>query len=421
MIYNDSDNKKFDILIVDDIPDNIELLSNILDVAGYEISFANNGRKAIEVVEFQAPDLILLDISMPEMDGYEVCKYLKTKEQYKDIPIIFLTALTDIENIIQGFIVGGQDYVTKPFNSEELLARVQTHLELKQRREEIARYAEKLLHLNTELELLNHKLNEQKISIEQKNKDITDSLDYAKVIQTSLLRPIDKLNTVFSDSFVFYKAKDIVSGDFYFYEIFDNEIIVAVADCTGHGVPGALLAMLGTSLLNQIVTHDKIKAPNEIISQLNKEFNFALSKRSTAKTMNDGMDIAVIKINTDTNILTFCGGKRPICIITDNNMNWLKGNLKSVGGYNSNDNKVLETIEVSIKRNDKIYLFSDGYQDQFGGTEFKKFGRKLLQDIFLKNSSLDMTVQKNKLEENFYEWQGNNGQIDDILILGILY
>ena len=128
---------KYDILIVDDIPDNLELLSNILEMVGLDVRQANGGMAAISQVMQQRPDLILLDISMPEIDGYEVCRRLKNNADTHDIPIIFLTALNDSENVVKGFKVGGQDYVTKPFNAEELLARVKTHLELKEKKEEI--------------------------------------------------------------------------------------------------------------------------------------------------------------------------------------------------------------------------------------------------------------------------------------------
>lgn len=416
-------NKQIEILIVDDIPDNLELLSNILDSEGMEISFANNGADALGAVDFHPPDLILLDISMPEMDGYEVCRILKNNPKHRDIPVIFLTALTDTENVLDGFKVGGQDYVTKPFNAEELLARVRTHLELKEKKEEIQTYAHKLLEMNNKQLQLNEILQEQKITIEQKNKDLTDSIDYAKVIQNSFLPDRNLLKRTFPESFICYQPKDILSGDFYYFQTIGNKTVVIAADCTGHGVPGALLSMLGTSLMNQIILHEKITDPKEILNILNREFRSTLSGRQIDEDSiaGDGMDLAICTFDANSRSVQFSSGKRPLYIVRNKEAIRYKGSIYSIGGYHSDMKKVFRNETIKLERNDMIYLFSDGFTDQFGGPNNKKIGTRQFARLLIELNELSLNEQANQLKQYFDNWQNGYEQVDDVLIIGIKY
>lgn len=430
MLENASDipqvaKKNYDILIVDDVPANLELLSNILFLEDYEISFANDGQQALEAVSYQAPDLILLDISMPGMDGYEVCRRLKADDKTKDIPIIFLTALSDTENVVQGFQSGGQDYVTKPFNAEELLARVKTHLELKEKKKVLEIYAAKLEKLNQQQSQLNQQLQDQKTIIEQKNKDLTASIDYAKIIQDSFLPDPETFDDFFDDNLLFFRAKDIVSGDFYYFDRLKSQdghetIVVAAADCTGHGVPGALLSMLGTSLLNQIIFNDKVSMPAEILQQLDLEFRQMLVHRGKGEKSGDGMDIAICAIIPEADKLIFSGCKRPLFIIRQGEVIYKKGSLHPIGGfYHSKES--FHNHEVSLQKGDRIYLFSDGYTDQFGGDRGKKLTTRRFRELLIDLQDFPLKQQGTKLREYFEQWQGDREQVDDVLVLGFSY
>ncbi len=414
MSDNNNSKKKKEVLIVDDIPDNIELLSNILYFEGFTIRFANDGQQAIDSVHENPPTLILLDISMPVLNGYEVCEILKADETTKDIPIIFLTALTETEDIVRGFRVGGQDFVTKPFNAEELLARIRTHMELKEKKEEIQQYANRL-------SILNEQLNEQKLTIERKNKDLTDSIDYAKIIQNSFLPSYDKLRKMFINSFIIYRPKDIVSGDFFCFEQVGSWQIIVVADCTGHGVPGALLSMLGTSLLNQIIVNQKITSPAEILRKLNEEFTQTLSNETPNELSTDGIDIGICAFDLRSDRLIFSGCKRPLYLIRNAEVQKFKGGIQSIGGYNLHREKFFHDTEITLEHGDNIYLFSDGYNDQFGSSNNKKFGTRRFTNLLKSLSTKSMYQQKTQLVSELINWQGNESQIDDILIVGIQY
>ncbi len=413
-------NKNYEILIVDDIPANLELLSNILYSNGLDISFADSGQQALESVAYQAPDLILLDISMPEMDGYEVCRRLKQNPETKDIPVIFLTALSDTENIVKGFQVGGHDYVTKPFNSEELLARVNTHLELQDKKNEVEVYAEQLLKLNNKQMKLNEKLNEQKAVIEQKNKDLTASIDYAKIIQNSLLPAYEHLKNYFNESFIIYIPKDIVSGDFYYFQEVDNKKIMIAADCTGHGVPGALISMLGISLLNQIILHEKNTLPSKILKKLDQEFTSMLNNSKQKEKSKDGIDLAICVYDLTTHKLVFGGSKRPVYLIRNNELKNVKGSLHSIGGIYQTG-KDYKDHKFEIKKGDTIFIFSDGYPDQFGGKRYKKFTTKRFKKLLLEIHQKPMAEQRQILLDRFMEWKGQREQIDDVLVLGFRF
>jgi len=406
--------KRREILIVDDINENLQILGNILNLYGLEVCFANSGMQALQNLQYSIPDLILLDISMPEMDGYEVARHLKANPLTVDVPVIFLSALSDLENIIKGFDSGGVDYITKPFKTQELLARIRNHLELKEKKEDIKNLNEELLVLNTKLEV-------QKEIIEQKNRDLTDSIDYANIIQNAFLPSKEKLNTMFPDSFVFSKAKDIVSGDFYILEMVNDKVVVVVADCTGHGVPGAFISILGISIINELVMNKKITDPLIIIEKLDDYFTGMLKNAGNLEKLNDGMDIAVCTFNLSQHSLSFCGCKRPLFIIRNNELIKYSGSLYSIGRLYSDTDKVLSIHQIELQKNDSIYLFSDGYADQYSDLHKRKFTLGNFQKLLLNISKYSANEQSSILEDTINEWLGNREQVDDILVVGINY
>ncbi len=407
------------ILAVDDIIDNLKILEIILKTNGYKISMAQNGKKGLRMAQDLLPDLILLDISMGDLNGIEICKILKKDEKTKEIPIIFLTALNDDEVIIKAFEAGGLDYVLKPFNYNELLARVKTHLEIKQKNDEIKEYAEQLHAVNEEYKQIYEFVSEQTKTVELKNKDLMDSINYAKFIQKSFLPNLKKLSSIFPNSFIYEKSKELISGDFYFFEKIKDKIIIGIADCTGHGVPGAMLSILGIALLIRIVQHKEITSPKKILTILNKDLLEVLSNSENQNKVMDGMDISICSIDLKSNILQFSGAKRPLLFFRDNKLKYYKGSVRSIGGYDDGKKQFFNK-EINLQKDDLIFLFTDGYIDQFGGEENKKFSIKRFKNLMTEISFIKNTKeQKEKIKIVIEDWMKKEEQIDDILVMGL--
>lgn len=268
--------------------------------------------------------------------------------------------------------------------------------------------------------------------IEEKNKDITDSINYAQKIQSSILPSDEDFKIAFPESFVLYKPKDIVSGDFYWIGTNPNEFpaidkakgenwkvknpLIAAVDCTGHGVPGSLMSMLGNSLLNKIVDTHKITKPNEILNALRIEIINSLKQHGENENK-DGMDIALCIAYDDK--IEFAGANNPIYIIRKNGiLEEIKADKMPIG-YSGLELKPYINHSVQMEKGDSFYLFTDGYADQFGGKEEKKFKYKQLKELLISIYSEPMETQKEVLNETIEKWKGVNEQTDDILIIGI--
>jgi len=408
--------QKTKILIVDDIFANIELLKAILLLHDFEIITASTGKEALDLTDRESPDLILLDISLPDIDGYLVCKTLKASPITSDIPIVFLSALNEIDNLIEGFNSGGQDFITKPYNSEELIVRIGTHLELRQRKKQVEEYAISLYEANHKLKELNSLLNEQNQIIESRNKDLKSSIDYAKIIQDSILPNTDLLTTTFQEHFLIYRPKDILSGDFYYFASINNKSIIVVGDCTGHGVPGALLSVFTITLLTEIILHRKIDDPESILKSLDQEFvnRFAINTSNSG----DGMDIVLLMIDQKNALAEFIGCKRPIIFLRENNLEYIRGLQNSIGGIHHKEKEFKSTI-LKTRLGDTFYLFSDGITDQFDFHDKEKFGAKNLRNLLMRNQRFSLEQQAELLNKEINDWQGDNEQIDDMIILGL--
>ena len=268
---------------------------------------------------------------------------------------------------------------------------------------------------NTILTQKNEIIYKQKEQIEQKNVLITDSIDYAKNIQEAILPPADSITKIFPESFVLYKPKDIVSGDFFWTHEMNNSIFIAAADCTGHGVPGAFMSLLGFIMLDDIVKTIENATPAEILNEVNSQLMTTLHQDGQHTTGKFGMDIALIKYDTITKELTFSGAHNPLIIVNDSQVNELKADRVSIGTIKSTSftNQKLQT-----KEGDVIYLYSDGYQDQIGGEKRKKFLAFHMKELFVQIHSKHMEEQKNELEKKHMEWRSKTDQTDDILIIG---
>jgi serine phosphatase RsbU (regulator of sigma subunit) len=275
----------------------------------------------------------------------------------------------------------------------------------------------KLEQKNMELANAYHIIESSRDQIAEKNKSITDSINYASRIQKAILPSKEEMEKYLKDCFVFYKPKDIVSGDFYFYAERQEKIIIAVADCTGHGVPGAFMSMIGNDMLNQIIIEKGITQPAEILNQLNRSMKRALKQESIKSETTDGMDIAICTIEIESKKVEYAGAMRPFYYLTDS-FHKVDGDSRSIGGYTPEDYH-FKNHELNIGAGCMLYIFTDGYVDQFGGEKGKKFMTKNFQALLSRIHHLPVTEQSNMLEETLVNWRQEREQVDDILVVGI--
>lgn len=249
---------------------------------------------------------------------------------------------------------------------------------------------------------------------------IRESIQYAKHIQEAILPSFEFIKRTFPDSFIFYKPKDIVCGDFYWYATREDEAIIAAIDCTGHGVPGALMTVIGNSILNQVVNLASRLQPSAILSELDKRLLETMQQHGQVTT-NDGMDVALCKYNSRTSTLTFAGAKRPLYHFRNGQLQIIKGDKFPIGSFQYEEKKEFTEVEIEVEKGDLVYLFSDGYQDQFGGIQGKKFMISKFREILSNITTMSMSEQARVLEEKLSEWQGIHEQTDDILVIGLRF
>jgi serine phosphatase RsbU (regulator of sigma subunit) len=258
--------------------------------------------------------------------------------------------------------------------------------------------------------------------LKDKNRKITDSINYALRIQESILPSDTEIKKLLAQSFVFFKPRDIVSGDFYWLSSVNEKTIIACVDCTGHGVPGAFMSLIGNTLLNEIINEKQIANPAIILKRLHQEIIKALHQDSERIQSKDGMEMSLCVIDTKTNIIEFAGAMNPLFIVKDNMITVIKPDIKGIGG-DGNQNKEVEFTNqfIPIQKDMSVYMFTDGYMDQFGGPENKKFNIPNFKKLLLEMQLKEMDQQKEIIEQTIKKWQGNNKQIDDMLVIGIRF
>lgn len=280
---------------------------------------------------------------------------------------------------------------------------------------------------NQRLEQAYSIIEEKNMIVEEKNKNITDSIHYAKRLQKAIL-PAEEFKNSFGDNgFVFYKPKDIVSGDFYWMEKKDDKVLLAAVDCTGHGVPGAFMSIMGHDLLNQIVKEKNITTPGEILDELNKGVSKMLKQKVDNEVVQDGMDLSLCSITyvppfgEDAQMvrLEYAGAFNPLWIIRNGILKEIKPDKFPIGNFLSEFQKSYTNHELTLQQGDMIYLFSDGFADQFGGPAGKKFKYKPLKELLLSIHQKPCPEQNNILEQTLQAWKGNLEQVDDIMVIGM--
>ncbi len=275
-------------------------------------------------------------------------------------------------------------------------------------------------YLENQLAIRTKEVIAQKNEIELKNRDITDSINYAQRIQASILPSIRRLQDHFSGSFVFYKPRDIVSGDFYWFDIVkDEKFVIVCADSTGHGVPGAFMSMIGTTLIKDICMRSDVNSPSEILFMLDNELKNTLNQNLEAERSNDGMDIIVCEVDLTNRFVRFASAMRPLIIYKDGEEIYLKGSRSSVGGHMQKEDKDFEEQGFQLNKGDIIYMFSDGYPDQFGGPLGKKFKMVRLRNMLRDMHQKPMELQYETVKNTFREWKHGEEQVDDVLFMGL--
>lgn len=273
-----------------------------------------------------------------------------------------------------------------------------------------------------QIEQKNLEIIKQRDEIAEKNRAITDSINYAERIQSATLPNKQILDSVLTDNFIFYLPKDIVSGDFYWFSKTEKSIVVAAADCTGHGVPGAFMSMLGLTLLNEIVNHQQIDSAELILDELRKGIKTSVTQNGSAVEANDGMDISLCIIDNEKKTLQYAGANNPLYLFRNNlelnqhELTELKADRMPIGKH-PKDREPFTSKQVSLQKDDVIYMFSDGYVSQFGGETGGTFKSKQLKELLLSIQNRPLSAQKEIICERLKNWQGNYDQVDDILVM----
>ncbi|MES2591134.1 MAG: SpoIIE family protein phosphatase [Bacteroidota bacterium] len=266
------------------------------------------------------------------------------------------------------------------------------------------------------------RINEIKTEIEIKHREVIDSVNYAKRIQDAILPSLNDISENLPNSFILFKPKNIVSGDFYWFSLKDGKIIIASVDCTGHGVPGAFMSVIGNTLLNQIVNERGIIDPAEILTQLDFEVTRSLQQTKSGSESRDGMDAAICSFenwNVDSGVvLKYAGANRPLYHVKSGVLQETKADKFPIGGLDYNNLKKFTTHTFQLQKNDSIYISTDGYADQFG-KEDKKLKTKKFKEMLLAIQNSSMNEQKEYLDSFIESWKGNVEQTDDILVIGI--
>jgi serine phosphatase RsbU (regulator of sigma subunit) len=290
-------------------------------------------------------------------------------------------------------------------------------------------YEENLKLLQRALELSSIELNQAKNRISatlselnEKNEDLLSSIHYARLIQEAILPSEDRFRSVLPESFVFHAPRDIVSGDFYWLQEYEDKILVAAVDCTGHGVPGAFMSIIGNNALNAAVREEGLTTPSLILDSLNRGVSSTLRSQSNSSEsagIKDGMDIALVSIDYKNKKVEYAGAYNPLYVIRDGKLLETKGDKFPIGLAQDDDVRLFTNHSFDLKEGDCVYIFSDGYPDQFGGPQGKKFKYDNFRSLLFKIHELSPRKQLKMVQQGFADWKGDLPQLDDVLLIGL--
>lgn len=305
--------------------------------------------------------------------------------------------------------------------NENLQTKVNRELEQKvqERTQEIAYQNGLLAESQSEIHKRNLALQQQSDELEEAYNKMTDSVRYAKRLQSSILGDEAQLTNLFTESFMYFQPKDVVSGDFYWTSHVNHLKVIVCADCTGHGIPGALLTMLGSSILNDVVNEERVLSPEQILYELDAKLIETINKQTSGKKPQDGMDMIVLVFDEINQTVKFAGAMNALYYVRDYELHQIKASPFPIGITPNKKVKTFELHELAYKEEDIFYLSTDGFQDQFGGEEGSKYLKKRFREFLLKISHLPMQEQRNKIISEFETWKGSRNQTDDVLIMAI--
>jgi sigma-B regulation protein RsbU (phosphoserine phosphatase) len=378
------------ILLVEDSDADADLL--IRSLKGANINFTHlrvwHKEDYIARINDYHPDLIIADHTLPQFNGMEAFRLLKNEK--KNIPFILVTGTLSESFLAEYAKEGIDDYLLK----------------------------DNLLRLPSAIENVVNKKRIEKLytDLEGAYKEIKDSINYARIIQDTMFSDASALRETFPKSFILFKPKDVLSGDFYWFKKKENRFFIAVADCTGHGIPGALLSMLGFNMLYEAVDTKKTIHPSEVLDILNKQFRRISSSNKTK--IHDGMDLLVCSIDLENRTLMYAGANRPLFIVRDEELLEFKPDRVSISGTENLETEFTNNT-IKIKTGDRIFLFSDGYIGQFHFKTNKKITSNRFRKLLIRSSSLPVDTQENLINVFFDEWKGDKEQVDDVLLICI--
>jgi len=315
-------------------------------------------------------------------------------------------------------VVGNNEFTTLAEQFNKMVENVESaHNELKNKNKEISAQRDENSTQRDEIELLMNLVIEHNNIIEIQKTNILDSIKYAQKIQEAVLPDKEYILQILPQSFIYYKPRNIVSGDFYWINEIDMDLVIVAADCTGHGVPGAIMSMLGASLLNEIILGEKIIQPNLILKELRDKIKYLLKQTGKEDEAKDGMDISICTINRLKMEMQYAGAMNPLILIRHNKVIEYEGDYMPVG-VSIGETVNFTNHELTIEENDTYYMFSDGYADQFGGQKNRKFMLQNFLNLLLEISTQPMSKQLEILNNSFLEWKKDTKQIDDVLVIG---
>ncbi len=436
------------ILIVDDEPDLGGMIEQKfrMKVRSGELQFffAGNGEEALKKLnEDPSIEIVFTDINMPVMDGLTLLN--KMREMHMMQKAVVISAYNDLTNIRTAMNRGAFDFVTKPIDFDDLNVTLTKALaDMKAKKEgmeaknklqdaliEKTEAQQQMLLLMQEKEKLiteqnillesqvlerTSELFQQKELVEIRNREMLDSIHYASNVQHAMFPPAVRLQHFFPESFIINIPKDIVSGDFYWFGEINGFALVAIADCTGHGVAGALMSMLGISLLNQLAKETERVNPGEILELLHLRIVDAL--KQSENSLQQGMDIGLAVFSSDRREIIFAGANRPLWLFRNNSCKIFLPDKQPIGGMQL-ERKKFTNHKIPVEAGDILYLFTDGYADQFGGKEGKKIMTANFRKMILGHLHLPMPEQHLKLKNHFEQWKTGHDQVDDVLVAGI--
>ena len=431
--------KSLNIVLVEDSKTSAIMMTDIIRDLGCNVeAIYTNGEELIQEIDDVEIDVLLTDIELEgELNGVEMVEKFKKKKP--TIPFFFVTSHEDIYTLKAAAATNPWGFLNKPVdkltlrNTFEILINNKKTIDFFVKKVEELEHEKKMLNImSKELsETNNHlisatwrerdlkkELQESKKIIEEQHSFITDSINYSHRIQKSMIAKEEHFSQYFAKSFIYYKPKDIVSGDFPWSFKKDDYLYFAAVDCTGHGVPGAMLATIGTLLLNDIVNDDGIIDTNHILDKLHLSIVETLNQENDCEAANDGMDIAICRYHIGTKKLQFSGAHRPLYIITQEGTTRMKSNAYPIGGMQYKRRKPFKVHEVQLKKGDVFFIYSDGIPDQFGGGNDEKFGNQKIIEIFEGNK---IESVKEAIDQSISQWMKveDAPQIDDMLLIGV--